>query len=204
MSNTKENTQNTEKKNATQYAFKDVCKMESHKLFYKCITADPKKPIEDVVIDEVKATHLDNKIDKAFNVQFVDNANKKIDDIVDQLNDIENYVEVVKRDEHDKPVTVELKKKNSISNFTGRNTTRIALLGVIVKLLNGDALNNDDEKTLNALTTIERGTPFVIYKGMTLAELLQKNSNAKKSFDEINEIAKKKGLTINMATMMVE
>ena len=201
MSNTKEN---TEKKNTPQYAFKDVCKMESNKLFYKCITADPKKPIEDVVIDEYKAEHLENKIDKAFNAQFVDNANKKIDDIVDQLNDITNYVDVVEKDKHDTPTIVELKKKNSISNFTGRNTTRIALLGVIVKLLNGDALNNDDEKTLNALTTIERGTPFVIYKGMTLAELLQKNSNAKKSFDEINEIAKKKGLTINMTTMMVE
>lgn len=202
----KENTttNNTKENKATQYAFKDVCKMESNKLFYKCITADPNKPIEDVVINEVRAAKLENKIDKAFNVQFVDNANKKIEACVDELNDIENYVDVVKRDEHDKPVTVELKKKNSISNFTGRNTTRIALLGVIVKLLNGDEINNDDEKTLNALTTIERGTPFVIYKGMTLAELLQKNANAKKSFAEINEIAKKKGLTINMATMMVE
>lgn len=200
MSNTKENTQNK----GTQYAFKDVCKMESNKLFYKCITADPKKPIEDVVIDEYKATHLENKVDKAFNVQFVENANKKIEDVVDQLNDITNYVDVVEKDKHDTPTIVELKKKNSISNFTGRNTNRIALLGVIVKLLNGDTLSNDDEKTLNALTVIERGTPFVIYKGMTLAELLQKNANAKKSFAEINDIAAKKGLTINMATMMVE
>ena len=198
---TQNTTQNTEDK---KYTFKEVCKMESNKLFYKCITADPNKPIEDVVIDCVKATKLENKVDKPFNTQFVANANKKIDDCVDQLNDIENYVDVDTRDENDKPVTVTLKKKNSISNFTGRNNNRITLLTIITKLLNGEAISNDDEKFLTSLTAIERGTPFIIYKGMSLAEMLQKNAKAKKSFDEINEIAAKKGLKINMSTMMVE
>ena len=202
----KENTQNTQNKNTqnTVYNFKDVCKLEGDKIYYRVITADPKKPEEDVVIDKYAATHVENKVDKAFNVQFVDNANKKIDACVEELNDIENYVDVVEKDKHDIIQTVTLKKKNSVSNFTGRNLTRIALLTVITKLLNGDALTTDDEKVLNNLTTIERGTPFVIYKGMTLAELLQKNANAKKSFSDIQEIAKSKGLTINMATMMVE
>lgn len=199
-------TQNTQSQNTEnkKYNFNEVCKMESNKLFYKCITADPDKPIEDVVIDVVKATHLENKVDKPFNTQFVASANKKIIDCVEQLNDIENYVDVDTRDDNDKPLTVTLKKKNSISNFTGRNNNRITLLSIITKLLNGDAISNNDEKFLTSLTAIERGTPFIIYKGMSLAEMLQKNAKAKKSFDEINDIAAKKGLKINMVTMMVE
>lgn len=200
----KENTTTNNKLENKQYAFKDVCKQESNKLYYKCLTADPKKPVEEVAINLTKAPRLENKIDNAFNKAFVDNANKKIEACVEELNNIENYIEVITRDEHDKPLVIELKKKNSISNFTGRNISRIALLRVITKLLNGDTLDNTDENILNGLTTIERGTQFIIYKGMSLAELLQKNANAKKSFAEIQEIAKKKGLNINMVSMMVE
>ena len=200
--NTTTNKTNELKEN--QYYFKDVCKQEQGKLFYKCLTADPKKPIEEVAINLAKASKLENKVENAFNKAFVDNANKKIEACIEELNNIENYIEVVTRDEHDKPLVIELKKKNSISNFTGRNISRIALLRVITKLLNGDTLDNTDENILNGLTTIERGTPFVIYKGMTLGEMLEKNKKAKKSFDEIQEIAAKKGLTINMVSMMVE
>lgn len=196
--------ENTNKENKNQYNFKDICKQEQGKLFYSCLTADPKKPVEEVAINLVKCSKLENKIDKAFNKAFIDNANKKIEDCVKELNNIENYVEVITRDEHDKPLLIELKKKNSISNFTGRNISRIALLRTITKLLNGDTLENTDENILNSLTTIERGNQFIIYKGMTLGELLQKNQNAKKSFAEIQEIAAKKGLTINMVSMMVE
>ena len=170
------------------FALNELASVKNGNIIYTVSTADKDNPIETIekkLYEEapIEPTNTDVKMDF-----YIEQANKKIAEIVEDLNNPESYAD---KDEESGQYT--MKSKNSVSTMIGRKMKLIMTLKLFAKL-DGYELSKIEYNFILIMTALDRKTKVKAYDGMTIAEFYAENGKIKKSLIEFSEILSKQGL----------
>lgn len=173
--------------NKTLFALNELASVKNGKIIYTIETQDKDNPIETVE----KNLYQEEPIDKVGNPKmdaFIDRANTKIEEMIEDLNNPENYA-----DKDEKSGQYKMKSKNSVSTMIGRKIRLIMILKLFAKL-DIDCLSNIEYNFINIMAALDRKVRVKAYDGMSIAEFFAENGKIKKSLIEFSEILSKQGL----------
>ena len=143
-------------------------------------------------IDKLTFMPLTKSNDNTFTFMdsLLDKANKGIKTVVDKHNDVNNYLD-------DKG---NCKAKATVEQGIKREMEYINITTVLVKLLNGSTLNDDDIKSIIDYVTYndKSKTTIIIEHGMKYSDFVKMYPNVKAS--KIFEIMMEQGFTLDNKT----
>lgn len=170
------------------FALNELARIENENIIYTVSTQDKDNPIETIeqkLYEEapIESTTTDVKMDF-----YINQANKKIAEIVEDLNNPESYAD---KDEESGRYT--MKSRNSVSTMIGRKRKLIMTLRLFAKL-DGYALSKIEYNFILLMAALDRKVRVKAYDGMSISEFFTENAKIKKSLVQFMEILNKQGL----------
>ena len=172
----------------TTFTLNEIARINDGKMVYTVLTQDKDNPVETIEQKLYEEAPIENRTTDVKMNFYIERANKKIEEIVEDLNNPESYAD--KDEESGRYI---MKSRNSVSTMIGRKRKLIMTLRLLAKL-DGYALSNIEYNFILMMAALDRKVRVKAYDGMSISEFFTENAKIKKSLVQFMEILNKQGL----------